>query len=189
MSLPIGFEPRQDARPRAGGDDDMLRLIIALAQYAFGQRRLGLVRSLQWLADLDFAWLGQLRLAPDDIDLVLLEQEADAGIELRGDFSRTILDRFGIVADLALDPEAIVFGVLRVMEDFRRAQQSFGRDTAPVKADAAEMFALDDSRLQPELRGADRSDIAARPAADDDDVVWVGHSKCPIRSAAFQFYV
>ena len=62
------------------------------------------------------------------------------------------------------------------MEDFRQAQQGLGRNTSPVKADAAEMLALDDRRLQTELRRADRGDIAARPAADDDDVVGVGHS-------------
>ena len=33
------------------------------------------------------------------------------------------------------------------------------------------MLALDDRRLQAELRGADRRDIAAGAGADDDDVV------------------
>ena len=58
-----------------------------------------------------------------------------------------------------------------------RAQQRLGRDAAPVEADAAEMLALDDGGLHAELRGADGRDIAARPAADDDDVEFllVGH--------------
>ena len=129
-----------------------------------GSGRLRLMRRLRRLADLDLAGLGQLRLAPDDIDLVLLQQEADAGIELRRDFSRAILDRLGIVADLALDPEAIILGVLRVMKDLRRAQQRLGRDAAPVEADAAEMFALDDRRLQAQAapRGSPRHSRQAR---------------------------
>ncbi len=35
----------------------------------------------------------------------------------------------------------------------------------------AEMLALDDRRLEAELRGADSGDIAAGAGADDDDVV------------------
>ena len=37
------------------------------------------------------------------------------------------------------------------------------------------MLALDDRRLQAELRGADRRDIAAGAGADDDDVVGFSH--------------
>ena len=47
--------------------------------------------------------------------------------------------------------------------DFRRPQQRFGRDAAPIEAYAAEIFALDDGGLHAELGGADRGDIAARP--------------------------
>jgi hypothetical protein len=32
------------------------------------------------------------------------------------------------------------------------------------------MLALDDRRLEPELRGADRGDIAPRPRADHDKI-------------------
>ena len=60
-----------------------------------------------------------------------------------------------------------------VMKNLRRAQQRLGRDAAPVKADAAEMFALDERGLQAELRRADGGDIAAGSAADDDDIVSV----------------
>ena len=46
------------------------------------------------------------------------------------------------------------------------AKQRLGRDASPVEADAAEMLALDDRRLEPELRGADGGDIASGPGAD-----------------------
>ena len=41
------------------------------------------------------------------------------------------------------------------------AEQRLGRDAAPIEADAAEMLALDDHGLEPELGRADRGDIAA----------------------------
>ena len=56
------------------------------------------------------------------------------------------------------------------MLDLCRSQQGLGRDTAPVQADAAKMFALDDRHLQAELRRPDRRDVTARSRADDDDV-------------------
>jgi hypothetical protein len=59
---------------------------------------------------------------------------------------------------------------MHVVEDFGRAQQRLGRDAAPVEADAAEIVALDDCRLEAELSGADGGDIAARTGADDHNV-------------------
>ena len=54
--------------------------------------------------------------------------------------------------------------------DLGRAQQRLGRDAAPVEADAAQLLALDDRGLQPELRCPDRRDVAAGPGTDHDDV-------------------
>jgi hypothetical protein len=51
-------------------------------------------------------------------------------------------------------------------------KKSLGRDTTDVEARAAESTTLlDTSGLQPQLSRLDGGDIAARPAADDDDVV------------------
>ena len=45
------------------------------------------------------------------------------------------------------------------------------------------MLALDQRRLHPELRGADRGDIAARTAADDDEIeILFGHDRASPRS-------
>ena len=68
--------------------------------------------------------------------------------------------------------ETVILGVLHVVIDLGGAQQRLGGNAAPVQADAAQMLALDDRGLEPELRCADRRDVAARSAADDDDVVW-----------------
>ena len=83
--------------------------------------------------------------------------------------------RLGVEADL-LGRQAVVLGVLQVVEDLGRAQQRLGRDAAPVEADAAQVVALHDRRLEAELGGADGRDVAAGPGADDDDVeALVGH--------------
>jgi hypothetical protein len=60
--------------------------------------------------------------------------------------------------------------VIGVIQDFRRAQQRFRRDAAPVQTDAAQMLALDNRGLQAQLRRADRGHIPARPGTDDDDI-------------------
>ena len=98
----------------------------------------------------------------------------DALIELLGD-GAAARDDLGDVERRLLVAEAVSVGVLHVVEHFGRAQQRLGRDAAPVEADSAEQFALDDRGLQPELRGADRRDIAAGARAEDDEVVSVSH--------------
>ena len=70
----VGLEARQHARARAGGDDDVLGLILPCAERAL--RRLALRRLHR-----DLAGRIDRRLAPDDRHLVLLHQEADAVIE------------------------------------------------------------------------------------------------------------
>src|SRR6185312_5659031 len=49
-------------------------------------------------------------------------------------------------------------------------EQGLGGDAAPVQADAAEQFALDDGGLEAQLCGADRGHIAAGARTNDDDV-------------------
>ena len=166
--LLVGLEARQHARPRAGGDDDVLGLIGAGRQRAL--RRFALRRLHR-----DLAGRVDRRLAPDHRDLVLLHQEADAVVEPLRHAARALDDLRGVEADI-VGRQAVILGVLHVVVDLRRAQQRLGRDAAPVEADAAEIIALDDRGLEAELRGADGGDIAAGAGADDDDVeAGVGH--------------
>ncbi len=58
-----------------------------------------------------------------------------------------------------------------VLSDLAR----LGRDASPVEADPPKILALDDRRLEPELRRADRGDIAAGPGTENDKVVGVRH--------------
>ena len=83
--LAVGLQARQGARAGARRDDDVLGRVGArrpcapLGGGTGGRPQRRLRRGLH----LDRADLGDLRLAPDDVDLVLLEQEADAARELR----------------------------------------------------------------------------------------------------------
>ena len=72
--------------------------------------------------------------------------------------------RLGIEGDI-FGAQAVVLGVLQVVEDLGGAQQRLGRDAAPIEADAAQMLALDDGRFHAELRGANRRDIASGACA------------------------
>ena len=72
------------------------------------------------------------------------------------------------------------------MIHLRRAQQRLGRNASPIVADAAEIGLLDHGGLEPELRRADRGDVAAGTGADDDDVEGsVGHDFLPTLGAFF----
>ena len=164
----VGLQPRQHARPGAGGEDDVLGLIGALAQRALRRFDGGLLHR-------DLAGRIDRGLAPDHRDLVLLHQEADAVIEAFRDAARARHHGLRIERDF-LGGKPVILGVLHVVVDFGRAQQRLGRDAAPVQADAAEIGFFDDRGLEAELGGADRGDVAAGAGADDDDVEGcVGH--------------
>ena len=63
-------------------------------------------------------------------------------------------------------------GMAGLLEQLGGVQQGLRGDAADVEAGAAMGGALLDHRdLQPELRRADRADIAAGAGADDDEVV------------------
>ena len=142
---------------RTGGDDDVL-----------GADNLGAAITL----DGDFALGGDAALALEPVDLVLLEQELDAGgvvfddLVLVGHHGRQVqLDR----AELdAMTRE----GVLGFLELLGTGQQRLGRDAADIEAGAAQRLALFDAgRLQAKLCGADGGNITAGSTADDDNVV------------------
>ena len=70
------------------------------------------------------------------------------------------------------DGDAELFRLLDLGPDVGVLEERFGGDAAAVQARAAEeRIFLDDGHLHAELPGADAGDIAARTAADDDDVV------------------
>ena len=72
---------------------------------------------------------------------------------------------------------------MRLLVQLGGVEQGLGGDAADVEAGAAQrLAALDAGGLQPELRGPDRGDIAARPGADHDHVeVSLCHSSTLVR--------
>ena len=172
--LAVGLQARQGARPCAGREEDVRR--------RQGRRFLAVLQNGQ------LALAGEPAVAVEHRDLVLLHQVFDAGIEPRRDPARA-LDHLGDIEGDIVRRQAEIAGMLHQMVDLRGAQQRLGRDAAPVEADAAEMFALDQRRVQAELRRTDRRHITARPAADDDEIEagvgFIGHSspyrRCRLR--------
>src|SRR5690606_30369294 len=128
----VRLQPRQGARPRAGRENDML--------CADCRDRLAVFR------DLDFARAGELAVAIDDADLVLLQEMLDSVRELLRYLPRA-LDGFLEINARALDIDAEGLGLLDQRINIGRAEQRLGRDAAPVEADTAKMLALDNRRL------------------------------------------
>ena len=159
--LAVGFEPGQRAGPRAGRQHDMRR------------REIG--HGFAVLRDGNFAFTGEPGLAIEHGDLVLAHQMPDAVRQLLGDRTRAGDDLLRVVADVFRGKAELV-EVMQEMMDFGSAQQRLSRDAAPVQADSAQLVALDESCFHAELCRPDRRDIAARPAADHDQVKGIlGH--------------
>src|SRR5690606_29092499 len=149
-------------------------LVSALAQGVLRRRVLRLHRLLARLADLDLAGRGDRRLAPDDVDLVLLHEELDAVVHLAGNAAGALDDGIDVETEL-VGAEAVILGVTHLSVDIGRAQQRLGGNTAPIRTDAGHVLALDNGGLHAELRGTDGGDVAAGSGADDDEIVCVSH--------------
>jgi hypothetical protein len=117
---------------------------------------------------------GDDRLAPDDVDLVLLHEELDAVVHLRRNGARSLDHPVYVHAEL-FGSEAIILGMGHMAVDFGRTQQRLGRNAAPVGADPGHMFTLDNSHLHAELGTANGGNITAGAGADDKKVVLVSH--------------
>ena len=130
--LSIGFQLRQIPRSCACGNDDILGCECRyIAIFRNGNRRGGLQHAVTHM----------------DVDLILLHQMGDALVELARHTTRTFDNGIQIGGDL-FRFQAIIARMLHIMIDFRRTQQRFGRNTAPVEADAAQVFALNDGGFQ-----------------------------------------
>ena len=166
-ALLVDLDARERRRVRAGGDDDRLCLDVSVAPSSL------VTRTLPGPA-----------IAPvprNAVDLVLLEQERDAGdvgLDHRVLVGHASPSRssFGL-ADLDAEAGEIVAGRL---EQLGGVEQRLRRDAADIEAGAAEgRVLLDDGDLEAELGGADGADIAAGAAADDGEIV--GHEDCLAR--------
>jgi hypothetical protein len=115
------------------------------------------------------------------IVLVLPEEEFDSFRPGRHHPVLPRLDVLHVQGDGPAERQAPVFCVLGDLESVRVLEERLRRDAAPVEAGASERllpFYHDDA--QPQLRRPDGSRVAARPGADDDQVVLAGHG-CSFR--------
>jgi hypothetical protein len=136
--------------------------------------------------DLDRARVLERGEALEPVDLVLLEQEFDAAGQ---PFDRRVLlaEQHGQVElDLArLHAELGQRAVRGFLEQLGAVQQRLGGNAADVEAGAAQrLAAFGAGGLEPELRRADRRDIAAGTRADDEDVVVVFSHDISVGGAA-----
>ena len=144
----------------AGRDDDVVeghRLGAALVE-----------------VDLQGVVVGELPVAVDLGDLVLLHQEVHAGDAAVGDLAAAV--EGDPVVECRLTADAELLGFLR--EDVRQfgiAQQRLRRDAADIEAYAAPVLGFDDCGVQPELGGTNGRDVSAGAGSENDDVI-VGHA-------------
>ena len=106
----------------------------------------------------------------DDVDFCPLQQARDTTVEPLDD---AILPPHGLrqVKGWGRREADADIGQPRLVRHLRepgcRVDQRLGRDAADVKAGAAQPVSLDQDRIEAELSGADRRDIAAGAAAED----------------------
>ena len=151
----VDFDARKRSHRRSGGDDDVLGAI-------------GLARNL------DAVLAGELRIALQPVDLVLLEQEFDAAGQALDRILALAVHRAKVEFGRHLDAHRRHRAARRRLEIFRCVEHRLRGDAADVEAGAAQRLAPFGARgLEPELRRADRRDITAGTGTDDKDVVVV----------------
>src|SRR5690606_34301144 len=113
----------------------------------------------------------------DPGDLVLAEQELDALGVLRDDIRLAGLHG-GQVNAQVVDVNAVLRRVqAQPLDVFGGAEQRLGRNAADVDAGTAQCrVTFDAGDGKAELRGTNAGDIAARSAAEHDDVEMLGRS-------------
>ena len=157
-ALPAGYDAltvhrkgRDAARSRSGGDDDV----------AGGNPRSLTVRPNH----LDRVRTDNASSTGNAVDAVLAEQEVDAAGHAV-DYLAAALHRDAVVSPEIVELEAELVGTVDVGDDLSILQERLGGNAAPIKADTAQRFSLDDAGLQSQLTGPYAGDIAAGAAAN-----------------------
>ena len=159
--LVVEVNPGERPRPRAGGDDEVLRF----------QR--GLPAIVQ--TNLHRGGACQLARSVIGIDLVLLHQEADALHQAVGHLAAAF-EGHAVVEFQIVEAETKLLGpMLQSMGDLGVLQQRLGGYAADVEAHAAPIFLLHNGRFQAQLRRPNGGHIPARPRAQHDDIILISH--------------
>ena len=152
----VELHERQLDRDGARGDEDVLGLERAVAGGG---------------ADEHLAGLHETAEAADDLDVALLEQGADAHVELGDDLVLVRKHRGDVEGDLLRADEAVLLAVQGVLVDFGGVEEGLGRDATHVEAGAAEgIVFLHEGHLEAELAGLDGGDIATGTGTDYDEI-------------------
>ena len=162
-ALLVELEEGELDRYGAGGDDDVLCLVEAIFRGGAPART----------ADVTSTTLPGLSVPRPFAHVILFLRNRNS-IPLvfcptTSSFRLSIVPRSSVSC---ADADAVRRrGVLSELIMLGRRQQRLGRNAADVDAGAAERLVhLDADGVEAELGGADRGDVAARSAADDDDV-------------------
>src|SRR5262249_55164006 len=106
------------------------------------------------------------------IDLVLSEEEGDA-LDVAVDALVLVFHHAGKIELGLADADAHPCEAMpRLLVELGRVQKRLRRDASDIEAGAAEgVVLLNHGGLEPELRGADRTHIAAGAGTNDDEIV------------------
>ena len=152
----VELHERQFNRDGARGDEDVLGLKRAVAGGGADEHLAGLHKSAE---------------AADDLDVALLEQGADAHVELGDDLVLVGEHRGDVEGDLLGPDEAMLLAVQGLLVDFGGVEEGLGRDAADVEAGATEGIVLFyEGHLEAELGGLDGGDIATGTGTDYDEI-------------------
>ncbi len=157
--LAVELGERQLARLGAGRDDE--------------RRRRQLLRVAAVLeGDLDRVLPGDHPGTDEGLHAAALEGPLQALPHLLDDGVLVLVQGLHLDA-LVVERHAEVRRGLCLLGDLGGLQDRLGRDAAPVQAGPADLVALDERDVEPELRRPERDRVPARAAAEDDDVVGV----------------
>ena len=151
-------EARHLAADDAGGDEDLRGFVLGLFAVVTG--------------DYDSARLRDFGLAAEVVHLVFLKEHFDATREAVGDLAAAADDFVPLVSE-PLDLQAKVAGVvLDRLIDLGVFEERLGGDATPVQASAAGAVHFDHRHFFAELPRANCRDIASRPAAHHNHIVF-----------------
>ena len=139
----------------------------------------GTLRGFEPVATMISAAATQRGRALDPVDLVLLEQVLDALGQAADDLVLARLNLAHVDGRGAEGQHHAPFvGVLDHLERVRVFEEGLGWNAAPQQAGAPERgLPLHHGHALAQLRGPDGGHVAARPRADDDGIVFLGHRR------------
>jgi len=152
------FQGRQLTGARAGGDNDMIRFVFLFLTF-----------SGSYL----YFFTGQCFTGSfQEVDLVFLEEEVHPVAHTGGYIPAAFDHAFEIRRGLAFKFDAIVAGMLHIVEDLCTFQKRFGGDTAPVETNAAHRFFFNNCCFHTKLRSPDGGHVSAWTTSYHNQIVF-----------------